>query len=203
MNIRAVMASLDIYGIDHMAKVALTAVACRADQHTGEATVSIGRIAADVGAHYDTARRALVRLVEYGYLSVVDKRGMTPTWKIDLAVLDREVPRGLCGGTSRSVQGDLAVLDRDVGVRRRKTKEAPPSTTSKLADDGAGDNGRAAAQAEMAAACDPAAIAACNYCDDFGWLWRDATIRGRCSHRPTRAVTALTVDDVLADIDAP
>jgi len=41
------------------------------------------------------------------------------------------------------------------------------------------------------------AIDACAYCDSQGWLtWPDGSV-GRCSHRMRRAVTDLTVDDVL------
>lgn len=54
-------------------------------------------------------------------------------------------------------------------------------------------DGRASAQEE---------INTCAYCDDHGWLWRGNTV-GRCSHRPTRTTTDLTVDDVLGEVSAP
>lgn len=82
MNIAAYMAALDIWDLDRTAKHAVQAVAGRASRYTGAVTVSAVRLAADMGVHHVTARRALDRAVEAGYLTVDKPLGISPTWHL-------------------------------------------------------------------------------------------------------------------------
>lgn len=82
MNIAAVMAALEIDDLDHMAKVSVVVVACRAHRHSGRAVLSTGRVARDMKANYTTASRALARAVEAKYLSVDKPSGLVPTWRL-------------------------------------------------------------------------------------------------------------------------
>lgn len=70
MNIAAVMAALVVDDLDHTAKFALLVIACRTNQHTIRASVSIGRLAQDMGVHRMTAQHAVWRAVDAGYLTV-------------------------------------------------------------------------------------------------------------------------------------
>jgi hypothetical protein len=81
VHIAAVMACLDVRDLDHRAKHALLVVCCRADRRTGSATVSIGRIGADMSVAYHTAQHALERAVKAGYLTVDKSPGKTPKWR--------------------------------------------------------------------------------------------------------------------------
>jgi hypothetical protein len=112
MNIAAVMAALDIWDLDYSAKHALLVVCCRADRHTGRATVSTPRVAADMKVHYDTARRALKRLVEAGYLTVDKVPGSSAVWQ----VTGLHTPRTDRGGGVQINRGGGVHLDRDEGV---------------------------------------------------------------------------------------
>ncbi|HEY1441434.1 MAG TPA: helix-turn-helix domain-containing protein [Mycobacterium sp.] len=78
MNIAAYMAACDIDDLDHTAKHAVQVICGRANRHTGAAWVSIGRLADDMGVSYNTARYALARAVEAGYLTVDKSPGHRP-----------------------------------------------------------------------------------------------------------------------------
>jgi hypothetical protein len=81
VKIAAYMAALNIADLDHMTKAAVLAVCARSNQRTGVARVSIDRLAQDLGVHYETARRALNRAVDAGYLTVDKSPGRVPAWK--------------------------------------------------------------------------------------------------------------------------
>jgi len=114
VNIAAVMVVLDEWELDHYAKSALLVVCCRANR-AGVAQVPIRRVAADMKANYDTARRALNRTVNAGYLTVDKTPGRTPLWRLT----------SRCGRdpTSRSDAYGVAVLDREhLAVQDRDLK---------------------------------------------------------------------------------
>jgi hypothetical protein len=75
MHIAAAMAALRVEDLDPTAKHALLVVCCRANQHTGLATVSTARAAADMQVARNTAAAALGRLVETGYLPWISAWG--------------------------------------------------------------------------------------------------------------------------------
>lgn len=143
MNIRAVMAALDEYGLDHMAKVALVVMACRADRQ-GACRVSVPRVAADIGVHYRTAARALDRLVGMGYLAVENPPGRTSLWLIDPGLCARGTPGALSSDPGRSVT-DPALLERAVGVEGEVQggAAAPPDLNGRTSAPGENGNGRA------------------------------------------------------------
>jgi hypothetical protein len=99
------MAILDLYDLDHMTKMGLLVVGCRAGRFDAIAAASIPRVAADLQVHYDTAKRALDRLDAAGILTPSKSPGRTSRWEINPAVYQ---PRG----TPRSVQDNPADLDR-------------------------------------------------------------------------------------------
>ena len=82
MNIAGYMAACDIGDLDRSAKAAVQAVAGRANQRTGVAWVSIGRLARDMGVAYNTARFALERAAGAGYLAVEKTPGVRPRWQL-------------------------------------------------------------------------------------------------------------------------
>jgi hypothetical protein len=112
VNIAAVMAALDNWDLDHSAKHALVVVGCRANRHTGRAPVAIKRVAADMKVDYDTARRALNRVVEAGYLTVEKSVGRRSVWCLNLAAEPRPHPAAEPRGTSRIDDPDLAAEPR-------------------------------------------------------------------------------------------
>lgn len=135
MNIDAAMAALEVWDLDRNAKHALLVVCCRADYPAGYAEVSINRVAADMKVHYTTARDALARVVEAGYVIVAKSVGKTPIWRVNLA------------GTSRQPRGNLAPQDRDHlapqdrELRNYKDKDlAPPLRSSEPPSGAAGEN---------------------------------------------------------------
>jgi hypothetical protein len=86
-------------------------------------------------------------------------------------------------GTALILDMTALIVDVDRAHPERGNRKEPQRTSAPP---------RAATEGGDGAYHDPGAIAACSYCDEFGWLWRGNTIRGRCSHRPTRATTSLT-----------
>ena len=134
MNITAVMATLDLWDLDHSAKHALLVIACRADR-AGVASVSIPRAAADMQASYNTARAALDRVVKAGYLTVDKWPGQTSTWHLTPSIT-RGVPRQLAKGTPSTIDGDPINWQRDKDSLD-KTKERE---FARPANRDAGDN---------------------------------------------------------------
>jgi len=172
MNIAAVMAALEVDDLDAAAKHAVVMVACRADRYTGAALVSVGRVARDMHCHPETARRALQRAVDAGYLLVEKSVGKPSLWRLDPQRFAAPPP----------------APDRDTSRPWVATKDV----------EGESQGGGAAVDPHIVdphiAARTRAAIAACAHCDEFGWLWRDGIIVGRCTHR---TVTDLTIDELL------
>jgi hypothetical protein len=78
VNIAAVMAALDVWDLEHMPKMGLLVLACRADRYTGQAEVSLPRLAADLHTHRSTAWRVLRMLSDAGYV-IVDNRPGIPS----------------------------------------------------------------------------------------------------------------------------
>lgn len=184
MHIAAVMAALQLTRVDRTAKHALVVVCCRANRHTGVAVVSRARLAADMNVHPNTAGRALSRLVDMGYLTVDKRLGKTSIWTIDPHHLElRPSPSG--GDTPSPSDGQRRSLWRKEKEAQLRRSGNPYKPT--------GD--------EIRAALDPATIAACPGCDEYGWLWQGDTIHSRCNHQ--RVVTDLTVADLLSGEPMP
>jgi hypothetical protein len=162
------MAALDVWDIDHTAKHALVVVCCRADREHGIARIAVGRVAADMKVNYTTAHRALQRLVDNGYLSVVKSPGRASTWCLNL--VHWRIP------PSEQVTTTSCI--------RVTTKESLEKTKE-----------RGSSAAAWEAARDPAAIVACPHCDEHGTLWRGDAVVGHCSHQ--RAVSDLTLNEVI------
>jgi hypothetical protein len=114
VNIRGVMAALDLWELDATAKHALLVVACRADRYTGMATVSTVRVAADMKVHYNTARAALRRLVEVGYLTVDKSPGLSPIWMLTPRVTRGVTPTTDVGGSDNQLVGGSDNLEREL-----------------------------------------------------------------------------------------
>ncbi|HEY1446658.1 MAG TPA: hypothetical protein VGF51_17335 [Acidimicrobiales bacterium] len=132
VNIAAVMKILDVWDLDGAAKHALLVVACRSGRYTAAAPdVSIGRISADMKVCYQTARTALDRAVEAGYLTVDKSPGLTPTWRL--------TSRLVSDPTSRPVEGDLASQSRGPRDSGSLTKESLDTTKDGGADASARD----------------------------------------------------------------
>ena len=134
MNIRAVMAALDVWDLDRNAKHALVVLGCRADRHTALAEVSLGRVAADMKVGYYAASHALDRAVESGYLIVDKSPGKVPMWMLTSAVNLRD-PGKTSAVPPRSEQQPPR---SDRGLRSLKEKETDSAAAS-LADPASGD----------------------------------------------------------------
>jgi len=145
MNIRAVMAALDVWDLDRNAKHALVVLGCRADRHTALAEVSLGRVAADMKVGYYAASHALDRAVESGYLIVDKSPGKVPMWMLTSAVNLRD-PGKTSAVNLRDPGKTSAVPPRseqqpprsDRGLRSLKEKETDSAAAS-LADPASGD----------------------------------------------------------------
>jgi hypothetical protein len=152
VNIAAVMTVLDEWELDHMAKMALLVVCCRADQR-GMARVSIRRVAADMKVHYLTAARALDRAVDAGYLAVDKSSGQTSIWHLTAR------PQYTNRATS-------AYRPRDSGSRIRILKDIEGGDAARL---------KAASPVEnLPVTCPDCA-------DHSGWVWHHDGVM-RCPH---------------------
>jgi hypothetical protein len=186
VNIAAVMAALDVWDLDHAAKHALVTVCCRADRHTGIAVVPVSRLAADMKVSYKTARLALLRAVDAGYLAVDKRAGAASTWRLTSVMVTYP----------RREPGSPGVGEPGSPTKESLEKTISASHPAQLAGAGENHRGYAASRAEMNRACNPDNIAACPYCDEHGWLYNhDNHVVGRCDHQ--RATSELTLDDVL------
>jgi hypothetical protein len=177
VNIAAYMTACNVTDLDSSAKSALRAVAGRANQHTGRAWVSTTRIAADMGVSWRTAKRALDRLIEAGYVTVDKSCGKRSGWQLTPVIHDTRPlsPRPTTPVTVTGVRINGEVLRSESA---HAVGENLPVLTSRQRH-----------------ALDPVNIVDCPHCDEFGWVWRGDVIRGRCSHQPL--VTGLTLDDIL------
>ena len=138
MHIAAFMAALDVGDLDHSAKHALVMVCGRADRYTGMVRVSIPRVATDMQVSYDTARLALNRLVNNGYLTVDKSPGRSHLWMLTPLVTSG-VPRGLTATTPLTTSGDPTNWQRGEGVFRDK-QGASPRRSQQAASGAAGEN---------------------------------------------------------------
>jgi DNA-binding transcriptional regulator PaaX len=93
VHITAAMATLEVDDLDAMARFALLVVCCRVDYPKVSARVGTTRLAANMGVHYDTARRALQRVVNAGYLTVDNSPGRAPKWTLTPRVAREVTPR--------------------------------------------------------------------------------------------------------------
>ena len=142
MHIAAVMAVLEVWDLDRDAKTALLVVACRADQYTALAHVSIRRVAADMKVDYHTAARALQRAVDSGYLTVDKSPRQRPIWqvqarslRVSLRVSDpnlrenRTQPRALRNKKDIYTRDAASLADTASGVAGEKPATAARRTT--------------------------------------------------------------------------
>lgn len=203
MNIAAVMAALDVWDLDHMPKMALLTMACRAGRYSGRVTVPTRRLAADLHVHYNTAERAVQALEKAGYVTVDKRPGVVSTVTIDLGYLQ------LCGGGTSTLGGEgpshsgartkESLEKTKTAGRRHNRAPAVENPASSWVTERApspwklDDNGNAVMHPRLT----PDAIAACPYCDNHGRLWDSTTgdLVGQCTHQ--RTVSDLTLKDVL------
>lgn len=97
MNIAGVMAAWRLSSSDHMAKAATAAVASFAGRYTLTVEAPTEELADYLSVHLTTARRALARAVQYGWLSVDKPEGNRPTWRLLLVRSARGTPSGALG----------------------------------------------------------------------------------------------------------
>jgi hypothetical protein len=176
MNIAAYMAALDVWDVSPAAKHALQVLCGRADRYTGMARLSIGRVAADMGRNYSTARRALGELVDTGYVTVDKLPGLPHLWMLTSRVV-HQVPSAPATTTSRMVHEDLVHWQRGK-ESLEKTKEAPSPRPRQAAGDGAGENLPAAAPALRLV--NPGN---CRRCLGTGWAVGPGGQSYQCHHR--------------------
>lgn len=141
MNIAAYMAACDVWDLDRNAKDALRAVCGRVDYPSGIGEVPIGRVAADMKVHVNTARPALQRVVEAGYLTVDNRPGRTPVWRVNPYRLVVGVPlqQPLQPGCRTPLHPGWRtkdLLDREGGAA------APPSSGGRAGDNPASRGSR-------------------------------------------------------------
>jgi hypothetical protein len=135
MNIAAYMAACDIGDLDHepTAKLLVEKIAGRANHPDGVAVVSYGRVATDLAVSLPTARRAARIAVNTDYLTVENRPGRTPVWRLNLARLgvnpERtwKEPGKRLGGTERKTG--------NVGSGSGGGSQSPPRFTHDGADD--------------------------------------------------------------------
>jgi hypothetical protein len=130
VNIRAAMAALAAAGLDHMAKMAVLVVACRADRHTGAATLSIDLVASDLEVTAQTARRALYRAVDAGWLTVENHCGQPNVWRLPLVADHRGTPMISSSNPYDQITGDPCDLVTPNRSLLEKDKEGANSTSS-------------------------------------------------------------------------
>jgi DNA-binding MarR family transcriptional regulator len=181
VNIAAYMAALDIDDLDHMAKMAVLVIAGRANQHTGDAWVSIGRIAKDLAVNYTTAQRAFARAVEAGYLAVDKSPGRRSKWQLTSRLVHEHLV------TSSRAPSDLLTTKEITRISEGERTAAALSPTESAE--------QRAENTARARSWDAEAIKLCLFCDEYGWLERPTGVV-RCSHRPRVRVTDLTVDTI-------
>ena len=205
MNIAAVMAALEVGDLDRTAKHALVVVCCRCNQYSGAAPVSARRVADDMKVSRPTARRALGRVVDSGYLSVDKGLGKTPIWRLTdrLGVVN---PRQGGGKQLLPPPGKQLLPPEDSRYTNKEryaalarlpaggvTVENPASTWSSDLPPNPWVLDEETGAAALHPALDPANIAECVYCDDHGRLWVDDEPVAQCTHRTPE----FTVADIL------
>ena len=96
MNFAGVLAAWRLPS-DHMAKAVTAAVASFADRYDLTVEASTEELADYLSVHTTTARKALARAVEYGWLAVDKPEGNRPTWRLLLVRSARGTPSGALG----------------------------------------------------------------------------------------------------------
>ena len=181
MNITAWRAACRCRDLDPGAKHALQTICGHLARPPAAAVeLPIGQLAVDMGKHYDTARRAVVRLVEAGYLSVENRIGRPAYLVLNLERLGVNL--------ADSAEGDLADSARTPrGIR--------PNTSSKIRDPkkdlmdtyGSGETRSTSKRRRPAAERNGAAPRHppdCPHCDGTGWTDNtDGTVT-RCPGAP-------------------
>jgi hypothetical protein len=128
MNIAAAMNALKVEDLDRTAKHALLVLACHADESTASATVSVRRLATDLGLSYGATWKALHRAARAGYLNAdpVDKHpSKARTWHLRSRADarprsragEKKVARGRATHTASLSFKDLKEGGRDVARR--------------------------------------------------------------------------------------
>jgi hypothetical protein len=138
VNISAYMAALDIWDLDRAAKHAVQVIAGRANRYTGIARVSIPRVAADMKVTYLTARQALERAVDAGYLTVDKSPGRTSTWQLTPLLANGVTPLISEGDPVSHLRGPRYSLSGE-GVFGEEQRESVPSYAGKPARNAPGE----------------------------------------------------------------
>lgn len=187
MSYRHINAARDVEGLDPTARHVLLVIATFTNA-AGVAWCSQQTIARAMGRSRGAVWGAVKRLQLVAPVGVTHRPGRT----------DRYDLRGLCSGpgVARPDCTGVARLDwhkqtSSVLTRAARSDEAAAPQVEK-SDVAPGITEREIDPFDLAV------IELCPYCDEFGWLWRGNAIRGRCTHRPTRATSLLTVADVLS-----
>ena len=164
MNIICAMDALKVTDLDRTARHALLVLACHADRTSASATVSIERLADELGVGYGTAWRALHRAMKAGYLEAqpVDKHPSEPrVWLLRGRASARDgVARGMSKGRAPA---------RDLKKKIEKDWSARDAHSPQAVSAGAVENGNGAGRHPDSCSC-----------GGTGWLaGADATV-SRC-----------------------
>jgi hypothetical protein len=194
---------LDAGVLDSTARHVLLVVATHANR-MGRAWPSIKTLAVETELHRSTVSRALERIETASLVQVIHRPGSTSQIRFP----------HLCHPDAYLCFSATGVCSRATGVCSSATrKQLETAIETSEGANGAvekpvtllvpehqivgGWHAIKVSRSEAASMNEPATIADCPYCDDHGWLWHNGHA-GRCSHRPIRAITDITVDDILS-----
>jgi hypothetical protein len=174
MNIAAAMDALKVDDLDRTGRHVLLVLACHADRTTASATVSIERLADELGIGYEAARRAVHRALKAGYLELVGPAQNRPG-KIRTLRL-RYDPRVVSRYDSSEEKIRLLTpkdtpLESSRRIFKEKRRSAPPLAHREAAIVGAVDNGHRPAHPQTCP------------CAGTGWIAGDDGAVARCPYR--------------------
>ena len=145
------MDALKVDDLDSTARHALLVLACHADRSTASATVSIERLAGELGVAYGTAWRAVHRAMKAGYLDAepVDNHPNRPrVWLLNAR------PRSRAGANEVArLAPNRRAPARDLRIFKEKRLETPSFAHREAATDGAVENGNGASHHADSCAC--------------------------------------------------
>lgn len=176
MNIAAAMDALKVDDLDRTARHVLLVLACHADRTTASATVSIERLADELGVGYEAARRAISRALKAGYLEVDgpvhNRPGKTRTLRLryDSEVVSRY---DFSVEKIRLLTPKDTPLESSRRIFKEKRRNAPPLAHREAAIDGAVENGHRPP---------PRHPDTCR-CAGTGWIAGDDGAVARCPYR--------------------